>query len=134
MATAYAQPGVPVEKPRASSFIGRLINGDHIAYLITLAAAAAIVLVTALIVFELYKASHPMIAKFGWGFLFSNDWDVNNGKYGALPFLYGTVMTSALALLIAVPLGVGAAVFLAELAPPGTSNSLTFLIELLAAI
>ena len=56
------------------------------------------------------------------------------GQFGALPFIYGTVVTSALALLIAVPLGVGAAIFLAELAPPRISDALTFLIELLAAV
>ncbi len=127
------QPGIPLER-RAPGFLGRLISGDNIAYLITIAAASAIVLVTALIVFELYSASRPIIGTFGWSFLFSNEWDVNNSKYGALPFLYGTVMTSLIALFFAVPLGVGAAIFLAELAPPATSNFLTFLIELLAAI
>jgi phosphate transport system permease protein len=55
-------------------------------------------------------------------------------KFGALPFIYGTVLTSLLALLISVPLGVGAAIFLAELAPPRLSNTCTFLVELLAAV
>ena len=55
-------------------------------------------------------------------------------EFGALPFIYGTTLTSLLALLISVPLGVGAAVFLAELAPPRLSNPLTFLVELLAAV
>jgi phosphate transport system permease protein len=56
------------------------------------------------------------------------------GQFGALPFIYGTLVTSALALLIGIPLGVGAAIFLAELAPPAISDGLTFLIELLAAV
>ena len=56
------------------------------------------------------------------------------GTFGALPFIYGTVVTSILALLIAIPLGLGSAIFLAELATPKISNSLTFLIELLAAV
>ena len=56
------------------------------------------------------------------------------GDFGALPFIYGTIVTSALALLIGVPIGIGAAVFLAELAPPRLSNVLAFLIELLAAV
>ena len=55
-------------------------------------------------------------------------------EFGALPFIYGTVVTSFLALLISVPLGVGAAIFLSELAPPRLSNALTFLVELLAAV
>jgi phosphate transport system permease protein len=56
------------------------------------------------------------------------------GTFGALPFIYGTVVTSVLALLIAIPLGLGAAIFLAEMAPPRISNGMTFLIELLAAV
>ena len=61
-------------------------------------------------------------------------WDPVAGDFGALPFIYGTVVTSLLALLIAVPLGLGAAIFLAELAPAKISDSLTFVIELLAAV
>jgi phosphate transport system permease protein len=57
-----------------------------------------------------------------------------SGQFGALPFIYGTVVTSALALFLGIPLGVGAAIFLAELAPARISNGLTFLIELLAAV
>ena len=55
-------------------------------------------------------------------------------SFGALPFIYGTVVTSVLALIISVPLGVGAAIFLAELAPPRLANACTFLVELLAAV
>jgi phosphate transport system permease protein len=61
-------------------------------------------------------------------------WDPVAGQFGALPFLYGTILTSALALLIAVPLGVGAAIFLSELAPRRLSDIMSFLIELLAAV
>ncbi len=56
------------------------------------------------------------------------------GEFGALPFIYGTVTTTVLALLLAIPLGIGAAIFLAELAPPRISDAMTFLIELLAAV
>ena len=61
-------------------------------------------------------------------------WDPVAGDFGALPFIYGTLVTSALALLIAVPLGLGAAIFLAELAPRSISDALAFLIDLLAAV
>jgi len=61
-------------------------------------------------------------------------WDPVSEEFGALPFIYGTVVSSFLALLVAVPLGVGAAIFLSELAPPRISNYLTFVIELLAAV
>ena len=64
----------------------------------------------------------------------TSTWDPVNDQFGALPFIYGTVVTSVLALVIGIPLGVGAAIFLAELAPAKISDALTFLIELLAAV
>jgi phosphate transport system permease protein len=118
----------------ARSFVQRLRGGDEAAYLITFAAAASILLVTTLLVFELYTNSAASRAKFGWSFFVTQTWDPVAGQYGALPFIYGTLVTSALALFIGVPLGVGAAIFLAELAPPAISDALTFLIELLAAV
>ena len=119
---------------QARSFVKRLQNGDEIAHLITLIFAASVFLVTVFLVYELWLHSSSSRAKFGWGFLFSRTWDPVAEKFGALPFIYGTVLTSFLALLIAVPLGVGAAIFLSELAPPRVSNILTFLVELLAAV
>jgi len=118
----------------ARSFVQRLRGGDEVAYLITFAAAGAILFVTALLVFELYVNSSLSRATFGWSFLVTQTWDPVAGQFGALPFIYGTLVTSALALFIGIPLGVGAAIFLAELAPPAISNALTFLIELLAAV
>jgi phosphate transport system permease protein len=119
---------------RASSFVRRLKKGDEVTYLITLACAFSIVVITAMLFYELFAKSALARHKFGWDFLFSTTWDPVAGQFGALPFIYGTLVTSALALIIAVPLGVGAAIFLAELAPPKVSDFLTFLIELLAAV
>jgi len=119
---------------RASAFWQRLRSGDDIAYVITLTCALTILAITALLVFELYKNSAIPRQEFGWSFLITSTWDPVAGQFGALPFIYGTVVTSALALLMAIPLGVGAAIFLAELAPTKISNALTFLIELLAAV
>jgi len=119
---------------RALTFWTRLRNGDQIAYKLTLTCALSILAITALLVFELYTNSAETRHKFGWSFLSTSLWDPVAGQFGALPFIYGTVVTSALALLIGIPLGVGAAIFLAELAPAGISNALTFLIELLAAV
>ncbi len=119
---------------RGSSFVKRLRSGDQIAYTITFLCAFMVIAITALLVFELYSNSAPSRAKFGWSFIFTRTWDPVAGQFGALPFVYGTLVTSALAMLLAVPLGVGAAIFLAELAPPGISSALTFLIELLAAV
>jgi len=133
MATAFQ-----VESPRVlhaqRTFVQRLRGGDEVAYLTTLACAVAILVVVGLIVVELWMNSQPTVKTFGWNFLVTSTWDPNNDKFGALPFIYGTCVTSALALLIAIPLGVAAAVFLSEMAPPKLSNILTFLIELLAAV
>ena len=118
----------------APSYWDRLRGGDEVAYLITFMAAASILLVTGLLVFELFINSAATRGKFGWNFLFTSTWDPINDQYGALPFIYGTLVTSFLALLMGIPLGVGAAIFLAELAPPKISDALTFLIELLAAV
>jgi phosphate transport system permease protein len=119
---------------RASAFWQRLRSGDDIAYVITLTSALTILALTALLVFELYKNSAVPRHQFGWSFLVTSTWDPVAGQFGALPFIYGTVVTSALALFMAIPLGLGAAIFLAELAPSRISNALTFLIELLAAV
>lgn len=132
MATATAVP-VP-SQPRAQPFLKRLKDGDQIAHLITLIFASVILLITIFLVFELWAHSAPSRQKFGLHFFFSRVWDPVGGEFGAWPFIYGTVFTSFLSLLIAVPLGVGAAIFLAELAPPRISNIFTFLIELLAAV
>jgi len=109
-------------------------TGDTIARWITLLFAASILLVTFLLVHELWSSSAETRHKFGFGFLFSRQWNPVTEEFGALPFIYGTLVTSVLALLISVPLGLGAAILLSELAPAGISNALTFLIELLAAI
>jgi phosphate transport system permease protein len=119
---------------RSKTFLSRLKSGDQVAYLVTATCAASIFVVTVLLVYELWINSSLARHKFGWTFLLSSAWDPVAGDFGALPFIYGTVVTSILALLIAVPLGLGAAIFLAELAPPKISDSLTFVIELLAAV
>ncbi len=96
--------------------------------------AASVFVVTVYLVYELWIHSAPSRAKFGFSFLWRTTWDPVANDFGALPFIYGTVLTSFVALLISVPLGVGAAIFLAELAPPRLSNACTFLVELLAAV
>jgi phosphate transport system permease protein len=127
--TIHASPG-----GRARPLGRRLLGGDEVAYAITFLCAFAVIAITTLLVFELYRNSEPSRAKFGWSFLWTTTWDPVAGQFGALPFIYGTVVTSALAMFFAIPLGVGAAIFLAELAPPRISSALTFLIELLAAV
>jgi phosphate transport system permease protein len=109
-------------------------QGDKVAYIVTCVFGVAIIVVTALLFYELYSRAALTRDKFGWHFLTGTTWDPVALEFGALPFIYGTLVTSALALIIGVPLGLGAAIFLAELAPIRVSNGLAFVIELLAAV
>ena len=111
-----------------------LRGGDLVAHLITLVIASAVILLTAFLVWELWTHSSLSRHKFGFNFFVTEDWDPPREQFGALPFIYGTVLTSVLALMISVPLGVGAAIFLSELAPRQMSEWMTFLVELLAAV
>jgi phosphate transport system permease protein len=109
--------------------------GDLVARWVVLLFAASLLALAALLVYELLLGSADARAKLGiWRFLVSSKWNPVTEEFGALPFVYGTVVTSVLAMLISVPLGLGAAIFLSELAPARISNALTFVIELLAAI
>jgi phosphate transport system permease protein len=130
MATYSAAPPRSPEKTLAR----RVFHGDAVAYTITLIFAASVLAITVLLVAQLWIHSSPATTRFGLKFLSSKLWNPVTDEFGALPFIYGTVITSLLALLIAVPLGVGAAIYLSELAAPKLSNVLTFLVELLAAV
>lgn len=124
-------PGAPRERWR---WLGGTRGVDLIARLVTLVAALSVLGVTAWLVVELWQRSTLPRHEFGFRFLLGRVWDPVFGHFGALPFIYGTVVTAAVAMAISVPLGVGAAIFLAELAPRTLSDALTFLIELLAAV
>ncbi|HLZ13297.1 MAG TPA: phosphate ABC transporter permease subunit PstC [Candidatus Acidoferrum sp.] len=131
--TITTVPGAgPISGSRA--FFRKLREGDEIARIITFLFAASVVLVTLLLVWELWQGSVLPRHKFGFGFFFTRVWDPIAEQFGALPFIYGTLVTSAVSLLIAVPLGLGAAIFLAELAPQKISDTLQFFIDLLAAV
>src|SRR5579871_2642620 len=109
-------------------------GGDTVAYAICLFFACLVMAITAALLSALWIAADPARSKFGFGFLVSSLWNPVTDEYGALPFIYGTLVTSFLALLISVPLGVGAAIYLSELAEAKLSDALTFLVELLAAV
>lgn len=101
--------------------------------LLTLAALSVLALVVA-IGYELWQSSALSREKFGLSFITTADWDPVAESFGALPFILGTLITSAIALIIAVPVGIGIAIFLAELAPDWLRQPVGFLIELLAAV
>jgi phosphate transport system permease protein len=122
----------PSAAPR--SFVNRLLDGDRVAHAVSFVFAASVVLIVTLLVISLWDHSALPRAKFGLSFFSGRNWDPVAEDFGAAPYVYGTLVTAGLALLLAVPLGLGAAIFLAELAPPKTSDVLTFVIELLAAV
>ena len=136
MASTMTTPGGEVlsPPPEKLSLVERLRKGDEIAFLVTFASALSIILITGLLVQHLWVDSALSRHAFGWKFLTTSTWDPVQEQFGALPFIYGTVLTATLALLFSVPIGVSAALFLAELAPRKISNILTFMIELLAAV
>jgi len=108
--------------------------GDRAFKWLTLAMALIIFALIVLIVRELAQGAQPALHKFGWHFLVSSDWDPVNGVFGALPFIFGTLVSSAIALIIAVPISIATAVYLTELAPLWVRQPLIIFIELLAAV
>ena len=84
--------------------------------------------------YEMVRGSELSLKQFGWKFLSTSTWDPVAEEYGALPFIFGTLVSSLLALLIALPLSIGVAIFLSELAPRWLERPVSFLVELLAAI
>ncbi len=93
-----------------------------------------VLLITGAITISLTVAAWPAIERFGLRFLVTSTWNPVSGRFGALPFVYGTLVSSGIALMLAVPLGLGVAIFLSELAPRWLRVPVGFLVELLAAI
>lgn len=108
--------------------------GDHGLKAITLAAALAAVVLLGAIVWKVLELAWPAISHYGLSFLTSATWDPVRENFGALSFIYGTVVSSFLALLIATPLAVAIALWLSELAPGGARGVIGSLVEMLAAI
>jgi phosphate transport system permease protein len=96
--------------------------------------AATVMALIVMLVYELIKGAQLGISQYGLSFLTQSRWDPVFDHYGALPAIFGTVVSSLLALAIAAPLGLFAAIFLAELAPSWLDQPLSFLIELLASV
>ena len=113
---------------------GRGRRGEVIFYTLAAAAALGLVALVLLMVYELTRVALPSLEKFGAHFLVGTTWDPVTEDFGALPAIYGTLVTAFLALLIAVPVSIGTAIFLSELAPQSIRGTVSFLVELLAAI
>lgn len=107
---------------------------DKIFRSVLLIAATSIVMLVVGILIMMAWNSWPTITKFGIAFLYGSEWAPAQEQFGALPFIYGSVVSSLLALLIAVPVSIGIAIFLVEQAPRSVARPIAFMIELLAAI
>jgi phosphate transport system permease protein len=127
-----AQTPSPIREFLSKRGSGKIADSAFSAMM--LVCALSIFAIVALIATTLVLRSHMTIVKFGWSFFKGQDWDPVNGNFGALPFIFGTLATSFLALLIAVPLALGVAIFLTELCPQKLRGPISFLTELLAAI
>jgi phosphate transport system permease protein len=128
-----------VGAPNRKTFSARLNtfwrHGDRLFNGLVLLAALLVLSLVVSIGYQLWVDSGLSRQAFGWGFMFSSNWDpALNRVFGALPFILGTLVTSLVALLIAVPVSLGCAIFLAELAPGWLRQPLSFLVELLAAV
>jgi phosphate transport system permease protein len=113
-------------------FIRQLL--DRLTHLAALAGAGVMVLLLLLTFLVLIFGAWPAVMQFGWHFLVDSNFNEVTNKFGCLPMLYGTFLSSFLGLLIAVPMSLGSAIFIVKIAPPWLARPCSFLIELLAAI
>jgi phosphate transport system permease protein len=127
--TTYEAPTPEVDLRRRGIRLG-----DTLFKAIALAASLGAVVLLGLIAYKVLEIAWPAIEDFGLGFIWTNDWDPVAGVYGALPFVYGTVVTSVIALVLATPLSIAIALFLTEIAPRRLAAPIATMVELLAAI
>lgn len=112
------------------------LKGDRLFLALLVAAASSIIIIMVLLITKIYEGAAPAFNRFGLGFLTGLEWNPVEGMeaYGALPYLLGTLTTSAIALIVGVPISLGVAIFLAEVAPSSIRAPLSYVIELLAAV
>ena len=108
--------------------------GDAIARVIAVGLGLSVLALAGLLIYELVDKSWQSITQFGLGFITGTTWDPVAREFGAAPAIYGTLVSSLIALLLAVPVSLGAAIFLSEIAPPWLRNPFSFLVEMLAAL
>lgn len=121
-------------RPKISASLQAVAYGDRAFRLVLTVAAALIPILLGFLVWELWQGSRLAMAKFGFDFIRTSAWDPVAEHFGAFPLIFGTLLSSFLALLIAVPLSLGVAIYLTEFAPKGLRQPVAFVIGLLAAI
>ncbi|HLS47849.1 MAG TPA: phosphate ABC transporter permease subunit PstC [Gemmatimonadales bacterium] len=134
MTTTALESPAEGASPTPDADLRRRSHGDLIFRGLLTAAAVSIPVLLAFLVYELWIGSRLAIGEFGLGFIGSNEWNPVTGRFGALPLIFGTLVSSLLALVIAVPLSLGVAIFLTEFAPMRLRQPVAFVIGLLAAI
>src|SRR5271157_3696010 len=125
---------VSAEAVTRAKVLDRLRLGDSVFRHLTRAAALGVLLLLSGVIISLIDGSLPAIRTFGFGFLVSERWNPVTDNFGALPAIYGTLVTSFIAMLIAVPVGLMIAFFLTELCPPWLRRPIGIAIELLAGV
>jgi phosphate transport system permease protein len=108
--------------------------GDAIARVIAAGLGLSVLALAGLLIYELIDKSWQSITEFGLGFITSTTWDPVAREFGAAPAIYGTLISSLIALALAVPVSLGTAIFLSEVAPSWLRNPFSFLVEMLAAL
>ncbi|HEX2014100.1 MAG TPA: phosphate ABC transporter permease subunit PstC, partial [Nitrososphaera sp.] len=128
----------PSERRRyiANLLLGKKRRGDGFFKWVVIGAASYTLLMLALVVLSVVEGSLPVFSLEGLGFFTGTDWNPVEGResYGALPYVVGTLMTAGIAMVIGVPISLGIAVFISEIAPPKIGTPVGFIVELLAAI
>lgn len=130
MEQSVSQPAV-ADRGRS---LARIAIIDRVFHQVTRAAAIAVLIILGGVIVSLVHGSLPSMKAFGFGFLTSQAWNPVTDNFGALPAVYGTIVTSLIAMLIAVPVGLGIATFLTELCPHPLRHPIGVAIELLAGI
>jgi len=127
-------PGDSLTDSRAARSLRASARGDRIFQILITTFALAIPALLVVIAISILLAAWPALSTAGFSFLTGSTWDVSRGEFGAAPAIYGTVVSSILALLLATPLALGVSIFLSEIAPPWVRQPIGFLVDLLAAI
>src|SRR5690349_13188679 len=107
---------------------GRSQHGDRAFKWLAIAAAAIVLVVLALIALTMGQRALPVLDRMGLDFFTSKRWSAPDGSYGALPFIFGTLYTAAIAVAIAVPISLGVALFITQVAPPRLKKPLIYLV------
>ncbi len=129
-----AVPAQAVSTERRRLKVHETAVGDRIYEIITTACALVIPALVIAIALTIFAGAWPAFSKLGLSIVTSSDWDVNAGRFGAAPAIFGTLVSSAVALIIATPLAIGVAIFLSEFSPAWLRQPIGFLVDLLAAV